>query len=84
MLGLLVNNGLEEIRTEAVVTYFKLLSRYMSGEPITVAELSKARTVFARSNAGIVGSNPTQFMDVCVRLFCVCVVPCVNSGLATG
>jgi hypothetical protein len=42
--------------------------------PITVAAVSKARTVFARSNAGIVGSNPTQGMDVCVRVFCVCVV----------
>jgi hypothetical protein len=42
-----------------------------------------ARTVFARSNAGIVGSNLTQGMDVCVRLFCVCVVVCVGSGLAT-
>jgi hypothetical protein len=56
----------------------------MSGEPITVAELSKARTVFARSNAGIVSLNPTQGMDVYVRLFCVYVAPCVSSGLATG
>jgi hypothetical protein len=39
---------------------------------ITVAGRSKAWTVFARSNAGIVGSNPTQGMDVCVRLFSVC------------
>jgi hypothetical protein len=35
-----------------------------------------------------VGSNPTQGMDVCVcvcmRLFCVCVVLCVGSGLAEG
>jgi hypothetical protein len=31
-----------------------------------------------------VGSNPTQGMDVCVCLFCVCVVLCVGSGLATG
>jgi hypothetical protein len=38
----------------------------------------------ARSNAGIVGSNHTQGMDVCVRLFCVCVVLCVGGGLATG
>jgi hypothetical protein len=52
--------------------------------PITVAAWSQTWTVFARSNAGIVGSNPTQGMDVCVRLFCVCVVPCVGSGLATG
>jgi hypothetical protein len=41
-------------------------------------------TVFARSNAAIVGSNPTQGMDVCVRLFRVCVVLCVGSDLATG
>jgi hypothetical protein len=33
---------------------------------------SKAWTFFARSNAGIVGSNPTWGMDVCVRLFCAC------------
>jgi hypothetical protein len=40
--------------------------------------LSKAWIVFARSDAGIVGSNPTRCMDVCVcvRLFCVCVVLC--------
>jgi hypothetical protein len=25
------------------------------------------------SNAGIVGSNPTQGINACVRLFCVCV-----------
>jgi hypothetical protein len=30
---------------------------------------SKAWTVFVRSNSGIVGSNPTRGMDVCVRLF---------------
>jgi hypothetical protein len=41
--------------------------------PITVGARSKARTVFARSNAGIVVSNPTQGMDVSVRLFCVLV-----------
>jgi hypothetical protein len=33
-------------------------------EPVTVAEWSKALTVFARSDAGIMGSNPTQDMDV--------------------
>jgi hypothetical protein len=51
--------------------------------PSTLIKL-QARTVFARSNIGIVGSNPTRGMDVCVRLFCVCVVLCVGSGLATG
>jgi hypothetical protein len=52
--------------------------------PITVAVWSKAGTVFARSNAGIVGSNHTQDMVVCVCLFCVSVVLCVGSGLAMG
>jgi hypothetical protein len=53
----------------------------VSSWPITVAARSKAWTVFARSNTGVVSSNPTQGMDVCVRLFCVCVVLCVGSGL---
>jgi hypothetical protein len=42
--------------------------------PIKVAarsEASKAWTDFARSNPGIVGSNPTQGINICVRLFCV-------------
>jgi hypothetical protein len=50
---------------------------------VTVAARSKAWTVFDRSNTGILGSNPTQGMDVCVRLFCVCVVLCVESGITT-
>jgi hypothetical protein len=33
---------------------------YVCTRTITVATWSKARTVFARSNAGIVVSNPTQ------------------------
>jgi hypothetical protein len=42
--------------------------------PIAVAARSKAWPVFARSNAGVVGSNPTRGMDVCENLFCHCVV----------
>jgi hypothetical protein len=38
---------------------------------------SKAWTTFACLNAGVVGSNLTESMD-----FCVCVVFCVESGLA--
>jgi hypothetical protein len=35
--------------------------------PIAVVERSRARTVFARSNTAIVGSNPTEaWMFVCV------------------
>jgi hypothetical protein len=41
--------------------------------PGTVGEQSKAYTVFARSEAGIVCSNPIQGMDV----WCVCVCVCV-------
>jgi hypothetical protein len=44
--------------------------------PIIVAARSKTRNVSARSNAGIVASNPTQGMSVCLCLFCVCVVLC--------
>jgi hypothetical protein len=46
--------------------------------------LTSPITVAARYNAGIVGSNPTEGMDVSVYLFCVCVVLCVGSGFATG
>jgi hypothetical protein len=34
----------------------------------------KAWATFARPNTGIVVSNPTRDMDVCVNLFRVCVV----------
>jgi hypothetical protein len=36
-----------------------------------------------QADAGIVGSNPTRGVDVCVRLFSVCVM-CAGNGLATG
>jgi hypothetical protein len=49
-----------------------------------MAVRSKEQNVFTRSNSGIVGSNLTQGMAVCVRLLCVCVVLCVGSGLATS
>jgi hypothetical protein len=48
------------------------------------AARSQAWTVFACSNTGIVSPNPTRGMDVCVRLFCVCVVLCAGSDHATG
>jgi hypothetical protein len=48
----------------------------------SVAERYKTWTVFARSNAGIVRSIPTHYMDVCVRLFCVCAILSARS-LAT-
>jgi hypothetical protein len=48
----------------------------------TAAEWSKTRNIFARRNIGIVGSNPTRGMDVCV--YYVFVLSCAGSGLATG
>jgi hypothetical protein len=53
-----------------------LLSLLLKYAPFTVAERCKAWTVFARSAAGIVGSNPTQGMDVwCV--YSLYVLSCV-------
>jgi hypothetical protein len=54
--------------------------------PVTVAERSKACTVFARSEAEIVSSNPTKawMFGVCRRLFCVCVILCLGRDLVTS
>jgi hypothetical protein len=42
--------------------------------PVTIAERSKACTVFARLEAGIVSSNPTQgFLVFVYVFFCVCI-----------
>jgi hypothetical protein len=38
----------------------------------------------ARSDSGIVGSNPTEIMGVYKRLFRVCAVLCLGSGLGMG
>jgi hypothetical protein len=68
-----------------VVIFNTFISTIDVHTPIRVASPSKAWTVFARSNTAILGSIPTQDMDVCVCFFfCVCVVLCVGSGLATG
>jgi putative exporter of polyketide antibiotics len=53
-------------------------------QPVTVSARSKAWTVFTCSDAGIVGSNPTQGTDVCMCLFSVCVVLCLGRGLVAG
>jgi hypothetical protein len=74
-------NNINYGASRQLMYYFR---RQQSREPTIVTARSKAWTVFARANTGIVGSNPIHGMDVCVRLFCVCVVLCVCSGLATG
>jgi hypothetical protein len=53
---------------------FNLINAIYS--PLTVAARSKVWNVFDRLNTGIVGSNPARGMDVCLSLFCVCVVLC--------
>jgi hypothetical protein len=45
--------------------------------------LRMALTVFARSNTGIVGANPTRGVDVCMHLFSVSAVLYVGRGLST-
>jgi hypothetical protein len=42
-------------------------------------------TVVVRSvDTGLVGSNPTRGMGICLLLFCVYIVLCVDNGLAAG
>jgi hypothetical protein len=57
---------------------------YQFHVPIAVATRCKAWTIFARKKTVILGSNPPSHMDVWVGLFCVYVVLCVDSGVATG
>jgi hypothetical protein len=69
----------EAVRSYCVnflLIYWRALNYIM---PIPVVVLSKAWIVFTRSNTGIMSSNPTQGMDVCLRLIGVC----VDSDLAT-
>jgi hypothetical protein len=40
--------------------------------PVSVAERSKACTVYDRSNIGIAGLNPAWSMDVCPRVSVLC------------
>jgi hypothetical protein len=44
----------------------------MTSSNVSMAERSKASTAFGRSNIGIAGSNPSQGMDVCLRLSVLC------------
>jgi hypothetical protein len=50
-------------------------------QSVMVAERSKAYADFARSEAGIMGSNPTQGMDVWCLCVCVCVCVCVRFSM---
>jgi hypothetical protein len=52
------------IVNDARISLERILIDNKTPVSVTVAERSKAWTVFARSEAGIMGSNPTQGMDV--------------------
>jgi hypothetical protein len=61
-----------------LVMYWCILYKFLYFKVMAVIVLDaghSGRAVFARSNTGIVGSNPARGMDACLRLFCVCVVP---------
>jgi hypothetical protein len=74
MIRFTVFKSLEEGKGFAAIHFTKVYG-YV---PVTVAERSKACTVFARSEAGIVGSNPKQGLDVlCVWAFSVFMLSCV-------
>jgi hypothetical protein len=63
----------EERATVTSATFYKAYEKL-----IPVAARSEAWTVFPRSNPGIVGSNHTQGMDVCiVCIYSVFVLFCV-------
>jgi hypothetical protein len=72
----LYNNQWEEL-----ISYWcpgvKSSDLYTELAPITVAARCTAWTVSARSNAGIVGSNPTEGMDVWVCVYSVFLLSCV-------
>jgi hypothetical protein len=40
--------------------------------PVSIAERSKAGTVYDRSNIGTAGPNPAWGMDVCPRVSVLC------------
>jgi hypothetical protein len=52
------------VSVKLLVVTIHLIDAGMEVGPVTVSERSKACTVFARSELGIVGSNTTQGMDV--------------------
>jgi hypothetical protein len=74
-VGLCPNEGCSAKEKKKYYIYMPITTL----QPITMAVRSKVPSDF-----GIVGSNPTQTLDVSLRLFCICVVLCVGSGLAKG
>jgi hypothetical protein len=66
---------MEKVQKNVVNSVQRKFSPYKLKMPVTVAERSKACTVFTNSEAGIVDSNPTKGMDslyVYVFILCLC------------
>jgi hypothetical protein len=58
------------IVSSASLTFSLFLVHKLFFRPITAAERSEAQNVFTRSGTGIVGSNPSRGIDVCLCFFC--------------
>jgi hypothetical protein len=59
------------------------MPRWVPTLPITVAE-SRAWTVFASYNVGVVGSNPTRGKYACIRWFYLCCPVCSQRPALIG
>jgi hypothetical protein len=63
--------GAGEIKFTALLLYYFTNSKEGNG-PVSIAERSKACTVYDRLNIRISGSNPAWGMDVCPRVSMLC------------
>jgi hypothetical protein len=48
------------------------ITQQLEHSPASIAERSKACTVFSRSNIEITASNPARGVDVCLRVSVLC------------
>jgi hypothetical protein len=64
------------IRISFLRNLYYFISSNNNMMPIAVADWPKAWTVLACSNGGVVGSNPTRGMNVCVCVHSDCVFLC--------
>jgi hypothetical protein len=74
-------------KVQQVIIFYSFMKFTCTEEHCSRSQWSRGlrhEPVFGRWNTGIVGSYHALGLDVCVCLFCVCIVLCVGSGLATG
>jgi hypothetical protein len=68
----------------SAATSHHLATVYLAKTDFSTVLNMNAWTAFACSNSGVMGSNPTQGMGVCVHLICLCGVLFAGSSLTTG